>query len=156
MFARPFVLLCALLSTQILLAQRPGNAQGAVPKTCSVTTPHQTSTFVPPAPYEAKPWGHELFLVGTDRLWTQLPITGIWNGGKMFWWRQGYDAHQEPRPKLQVTGKRLNGLAPILKGTDPTNAFAPPRSAMLIGVEFPTIGCWEIIGRLQDAMRRMS
>ena len=84
MFARPFVLLCALLSTQILLAQRPSDAQGGVPKSCSVTTPHQTSTFVPPAPYEAKPWGHELFLAGTDRLWTQLPITGIWNGGKCF------------------------------------------------------------------------
>jgi hypothetical protein len=91
------------------------------------------------------------FWFGTDRLWTALPIDGIWDRSsfqKLFWWRQGYDAHAEPQPKLFILGKRLDAFAYDLKASEATNAFAPPRSAMLIGIELPTAGCWQITGPL--------
>ena len=65
------------------------------------------------------------FWFGTDRLWANLPTDGIWKGlprdttpghptffQKLFWWRQGYEGRAEPRPKLTVTGKRLDFPAP--------------------------------------------
>ena len=151
MWFRLFPLLSLLLLPQAVLAQDPETPQPEVaPENCPVTRPYQTSRFVPPAPY----WTKEdtgRFWFGTDRLWTLLPIDGVWErSNKLFWWRQGYDAYREPRPKLIITGKRLDSLAPNLKADRATNAFAPPRSAMLIGVELPTTGCWQITGRYED------
>ena len=68
----------------------------------------------------------------------------------MFWWRQGYDAYREPQPKLIITGKRVDSPAPYLKADHATNALLQPQSAMLIGFEFPTAGCWQITGRYED------
>ena len=56
----------------------------------------------------------------------------------------------EPRPKLIVTGKRLDAPAPPLEVSSATNAVAAVRSAMLVGVDFPTVGCWQITGRYED------
>jgi hypothetical protein len=69
---------------------------------------------------------------------------------KLFWWRQGYDPHAEPRPKLKVTGTRMDSPAPSLEVSQPTNAMSSERAAMLVGVGFPTVGCWEITGRYED------
>jgi hypothetical protein len=66
---------------------------------------------------------------------------------KVFWWREGYFWRDEPEPELYVTGRRLDASAPPLKVSRATNAFASDiGSAMLVGVDFPTLGCWEIIG----------
>ena len=153
MWFRLLPLLGPLLLSQLVLAQHLETAQSeVVPESCPVTRPYQTSRFVPPSPYWTKE-GTGRFWFGTDKLWTALPIDGVWQGlsfAKLFWWRQGYDAYREPQPKLIITGKRLDFLAPNLKADHATNAFAPPRSAMLIGVEFPTAGCWKIRGRYED------
>jgi hypothetical protein len=151
-----------------LLAQPAGTI--GIPGTCSVTKPYQTSLFVPSPPYEAKTVKTQ-FWFGTDRLWTNLPIDGIWKGlpldttarhptfgQKLFWWRQGYNARAEPQPNLIVTGKRLGHpttpleVSPVtpLEISRATNAFAAPRSAMLVGLGFPTVGCWQITGRYED------
>lgn len=139
-------------------------AQAAVEKqvarttpTCPVTQPPDPP-FTPPEPYSAPLKGE--FWYGSPALWTSLPLEGAWRdlpyGGtgysqKVFWWRQGYDWKAEPEPNLTVTGKRLDGEALPLVASKATNAFASDiGSAMLVGVDIPTAGCWEITGKIGE------
>ena len=65
---------------------------------------------------------------------------------KLFFWRQGYSLRSELRPHLTVTGRRLNASAPPL-AADETNAGwqdDKEHPFMVTGVNFPTLGCWEI------------
>ena len=126
--------------------------------TCPVTRPPKPA-FRPPEPYsQYAPWGY--FWHGTKSLWTAIPGDGVWAAlphnpegysQKIFWWREGYVITEEPEPGLTVTGRRLDGPAPPLMAWPATNAFAADiQSAMLVGVDFPTLGCWEVTGRYQD------
>ena len=124
--------------------------------TCLTTLP-PNPPFTPPGPQRTIPAG-QFFWYGTEALWTMLPISGAWNGlpyspeakgyvQKVGWWRQGYNNRTEPKPKLIVTGRRLDGDAPALAVSDATNAYSPDiGSAMLVGIHIPTHGCWEITG----------
>lgn len=147
-------LLSLLLLLQPSAAQHSGTRKAEiVPEGCPVTTAAQGSRFVPPAPYWSEERNENQFWFGTDTLWTNLPADGVWSMSgfaKSFWWRQFYDSHKESRPKLMVTAKRLDGLAPVVKADDATNAFPSPRSAMLIGFDLPTTGCWEITGHYEQ------
>jgi hypothetical protein len=67
---------------------------------------------------------------------------------KMQWWRQGYDFRGEPIPKLKVTGRRLDAPAPPLI-TEVSNVSGS-KPSMMVGMNFPTVGCWEITGRYED------
>jgi hypothetical protein len=127
----------------------------SVVSTCPVTPP-PSPPFVPPAPEPAVASGRE-FRYGTAALWTALPNDGIWSGlpdhapqgytQKVFWWSTGY--HGEASPELAVSGRQLDGTA-ALQGSSATNAFASDiGSAMLVGVDFPTTGCWEITGTFE-------
>lgn len=77
--------------------------------------------------------------------WYHLPHDATGYSQKVFWWRKGYDAVAEPKPLLTVTGRQLDGTA-SLQSSDATNAMADFGSAMLAGVDVPTLGCWEITG----------
>lgn len=133
------------------------------PSNCPVTLP-QDPRFIPPPPYPVYAASADHFWYGTDSLWTLLPIKGVWSGlahnpqgyrQKVFWWRKGYFWRDEPEPELSVTGRRLNASAPALYVSKATNAFAEDiQSAMLVGVDFPTVGCWEITGRYAGARLR--
>src|SRR5438445_5314916 len=80
MLLRLLALFYLLFLSQGLIAQRSVTATtDAIPATCAVTKPYHTSLFVPPSPYEAKT-AKTQFWFGTDRLWTNLPIDGIWKG----------------------------------------------------------------------------
>ena len=125
---------------------------------CPVTKP-PAPPFVPPPPNSpGAPFAGQ-FWYGTEALWTLLPSDGTWQGlphnpegysQKVFWWRKGYSWTAEPAPQLSVTGRRLDGPAQPLNVSKATNAFAQDiQSAMLVGVDFPTLGCWEITGRYQ-------
>jgi hypothetical protein len=126
------------------------------PKTCPVTRPADPA-FTPPPPYPRYAPAAEEFWYGTDALWTAVPKTGVWSGlphnpegytQKVFWWRKGYSWTAEPEPQLIVTGRRLDASASPLNVSHATNAFAEDiQSAMLVGVDFPTQGCWEITGQ---------
>ncbi len=129
------------------------------PVNCPVTTPPDPP-FIPPAPYPQSPPG-DYFWYGGASLWTALPQNGVWADlphnpegytQKVFWWREGYSWTEEPEPKLLVTGQRLDTPAPPPNVSRATNAFAADiQSAMLVGVDFPTPGCWEISGHYADA-----
>jgi hypothetical protein len=88
-------------------------------------------------------------LLGAEGAWSRLPHTEAGYSQKVFWWRQGYSAAAELTPQLTVTGKRLDAAAPPLVASSATNASADFGDAMLVGVDIPTLGCWEIIGHYQ-------
>jgi hypothetical protein len=128
----------------------------APPESCPVTRPPE-ALFTPPAPYPSAPPGEQAFWYGTEALWTVVPETGVWSGlpdnpggytQKVLWWRKGYSWTAEPQPRLTVSGRRLDAPAPPLNVSRATNAFAEDiQSAMLVGVDFPTLGCWQIAGQ---------
>lgn len=129
------------------------------PPSCPVTT-LQDPPFIPPSPYDALGFEGD-FWYGSNSLWTAVREDGIWEGlphnpsgytEKVFWWREGYVWTEEPEPDLIVTGERLDAPAPALIASKGTNAYASDiGSAMLVGVDFPTLGCWKITGKYADA-----
>jgi hypothetical protein len=53
---------------------------------------------------------------------------------------------------LVMTGQRLDGKAPLVKVLKATNASAADiGDAMLVSVDFPTLGCWQITGKYKGA-----
>lgn len=162
MLLRLLSCLFLLALSQASLAQQRGmSGMDSVPQSCPVTRPYQTSLFVPSSPYPQKAPGG--FWFGSDRLWTALPINGTWRGlphytpsdstfrQKLFFYRQGYDWHTEPQPKLTVTGRRLDSPAPPLLSDQANNGWVrPDQPFMVTGINFPTLGCWEITARYQS------
>ena len=126
---------------------------------CPITVP-QNPPFVPPSPYDSMGFEGE-FWYGSDSLWTAVRQNGVWAAlphnpegytQKVFWWRDGYVWTEEPEPDLIVTGERLDAPAPPLKASEATNASASDiGSAMLVGIDLPTLGCWKITGKYGDA-----
>ena len=49
-------------------------------------------------------------------------------------------------PGLSVTARRIDGDAPVVHVADATNAKLQSGWAMLLMLEIPTSGCWEITG----------
>jgi len=127
---------------------------------CPVTVP-QVPAFVPPAPYDSLSSFNDHFWFGANSLWTLIPENGVWEAlphnpegytQKILWWRDGYVWDQEPEPNLVVTGERLDESAPSLIVSKATNAYASDiGSAMMVGVDFPTLGCWKITGKYGGA-----
>jgi hypothetical protein len=122
---------------------------------CAVTRPPDPP-FVPPAPYPVTPDANS-FWFGTNALWTALPLDGTWKNLPHYtpsdptfrqitvWWRQGYDPNTEPQPNLTVTGTRLDSPASPLLADAATNGWVQPdQPFMLVGVNLPTLGCWQI------------
>ena len=133
------------------------NASDQAPSTCPVTKPPDPA-FRSPPPYHADA-GNGMFWFGTEKLWIGLNTSGVWSlrhytpeepsfRQKMLWFRQGYKA-TAARPKLVVTGKRLDGPAPPLGVDGPHGAWLtedPAQTFMTVGYNIPTTGCWEITG----------
>ena len=128
------------------------------PADCPITVP-QDPPFAAPAPYSpSSPFDWD-FWYGSNSLWTAVPQNGVWAGlphnpegytQKVFWWREGYIWNEEPESALSVTGERLDVPAPPLIVSKATNVYASDiGSAMLVGVDFPTLGCWKITGQYE-------
>ena len=151
----------SLDNNQLAAETAPAEVVSSVPPAdCPVTTP-QAPPFTPPAPYSpTSPFPND-FWYGISSLWTLLPTSGKWAtlpydgtgyGQKVFWWREGYVWTDEPEPDLIVTGERLDAEAPSFHASKATNAYASDiGSAMLVGVDFPTLGCWKVTGKFNDA-----
>ena len=113
-------LLCLILCS---VAASQDHPKTPAPDSCLVTRA-ATPPFVPPPPHPAQP-PVDSFWFGTDRLWTFLPVSGMWRLGhyipadptfrqKLFFWRQGFNPHTDLRPKLTVSGKCIDTEAPLL------------------------------------------
>ena len=121
--------------------------------TTTVTPPPQPP-FVPPDPFLPEPPSSEFVWYGSRHLWTDLPVDGAWGqlleGEKTFWWNENYVWNHEPEPALAVNAQRLDDPAIWVEAGPATNAYHPSfQSAMLVGLQLPSPGCWEISGRYQ-------
>lgn len=135
------------------------------PASCPITQPAHP-LFIPPSPYPPTPPPRYAgqFWSGTAMLWTMLRTDGTWsrlpysNGAytqKVFWWRQTYNYQTDPEPNLTVTGRRLDAPAPPMGASGATNGFRDDiGSFMVVGVDIPTQGCWEITGQSAGAVLR--
>lgn len=133
------------------------NLQSSTKKSdaCPVTTPSQQSATLPiDIDYEGRFW------YGSPNLWTNLPTDGIWselphnNEGyaqKAVFWRKGFVALDELNPALTVSGRRLDMSAPAFSFSDATHGWDNTGDFMLMGINIPTEGCWEITTEYQDA-----
>jgi hypothetical protein len=65
---------------------------------------------------------------------------------KLFWWSFGFKPGSESN--LKVSAASLDGYPAKASISPPTNAHAPSLGGwtMLVAVEFPAAGCWEITG----------
>ena len=154
-------------SAQVAFASMSQDPQDSVakevPESCPVTKP-TAHPFVPPVPYPILT-GPDGFWFGTEKLWIQLPTDGTWKGlphyrptdtafrQKLLWWREGYDWH-DYQPPLKVTGKRLDFPAPPLATDEHANGgWTDDRDHpfIVVGIDIPTLGCWKITGRFEDA-----
>lgn len=128
------------------------------PAGCHVTVPGDPA-FVPPNPYRKTPpaLSHAAWY-GTATLWTMVDLDGeVWHGPpydgqgfgqKTFWWSKDFDLPNELQPAIRVVGRRLDVPGPTFSAGDPgTNgfrAFDDIGEFMLVGVDVPTPGCWQI------------
>jgi hypothetical protein len=141
-------------------SQPPSPQHESVPKSCAMT-PRPARAFIPPASYRTEELPKDLFLIGTEKLWTEIGESIVWQWrphrpgheqdltAKTFWFREDYSWRLEPVPKLRVTGRRLDGPAPALmtpQGPATNVIIDSQRGAMLTGVYVPAPGCWEITG----------
>lgn len=125
------------------------------PKDCPVTTLSKQN-FEAPEPYSPIASWEGIFWFGSEHLWTALQNDGVWASlplnpdgytQKIMWWSSLFNLPKELEPALVVTGRRLDGESPELRFYGATNAMAKDiGDAMLTGVEFPTLGCWEVSG----------
>jgi hypothetical protein len=118
--------------------------------------------FRAPRPYpETPPAYYQAAWYGTAHLWTMLDRDGeLWHdlpedssgfSQKTFWWSIDWPFRTEPEPAITVTGQRLDDPGSFRFGDPGTNASADFGTAMLVGVEVPTAGCWQITGTYRGA-----
>jgi len=132
---------------------RPAN----VTEACDFTRPNPP--FAAPAPYPSSPPGDRYAWFGTPQLWTRLELDGeVWKRSeglrvKIFWWSSDWQPREEPEPAITVVATRLDGPGTFRVGPG-TNATADDLggTAMLVGVEFPSAGCWQLTAQHRDAV----
>lgn len=136
----------ALLTLLVLAAVLPRNSSARDVASCPRTPPSGQIL--------GKPFPQSESWYGSESLAVVLPPDGIWRGmgaahhyrNKLFWWSSGFRAGDES--KLKVTAKRVDASSPPAEVSRATNAHAASLGgwAMLVLVEFPSAGCWQITG----------
>lgn len=133
---------------------------------CPVSRPVEP-VFIPPHPHQAEPPIKSEFWYGSPSLWTLLPLDGTWDSllyddklgytQKILFWRAGYDPAKEPQPDLRLSGVRLDGKSETFTTSEATHAMGSDiGSAMLVGVDIPTSGCWQITAIYGDEELRFT
>lgn len=131
---------------------------------CPLTIPPQPG-LIPPEPYPPEPpILYKAVWYGTSALWTMLDPEGeVWAGlpvddgafgQKWIWWSEAPSGTAEPIPPIAVTGRQLDGSASLeVKAEGPgNNGFREDiGSFMMVGIEIPGAGCWELTARYGDA-----
>jgi hypothetical protein len=144
------VFLLALFA--LLLANCSAFSAPSLGKECQVTR-SPDRPFVPPAPYSSDAGSNE-FLYGSPALWTFVyPDWHVHSGGKLPFFRQGYDWRKEGRPNLTVVARRLDRQEPLVWNGPAGSGYTDDRPAgmfMVTGIDIPSSGCWEITARYID------
>lgn len=144
-----------------ILIGAPCSAQNAAvdrsTDSCSVTS-SQNPPFLPQSPGFHRPTKGE-FWYGSDQLWILLGNDGTWSEQappdcdgfctKLTYWSEDFDWRREPHPKLSVTAHRLDHEAPLVMASRAKAVFVtgPLPAAMMVGIDVPASGCWEITAK---------
>jgi hypothetical protein len=117
---------------------------------CAVTKP-PLPLFVPPARFPSVP-GREQFWFGTEKLWTALSAHA-WQlpRQRTFWWIPGFTTMNYPLPDVRVTGRRLDRAAAPLQTHEPNGGQTAQGQFLMVMVELPSAGCWQVSGQLGEA-----
>ena len=144
--------LAGLTLCVLVLLLWPPSADGE--QDCPVTMPSQSpvATAPPATGHTSHAW------YGSENLAAFIPSSGSWQGmgpahgyrDKFWWWANGYDASLPPLAPLKLTVTRLSGLPHEFVMTTETGGYNDDWNAMLIGMEFPTVGCWQVVGNYQQ------
>ena len=128
---------------------------------CAVTLPDPA--FSAPSPYPSSPADSGDAWFGTRDLWTKLQTEGeVWDaasaslpiGIKTFWWSANWPGMtHEQEPAITVVATRLDAPGSV-RVDHGTNAAADDLEgeAMLVGIEIPAAGCWQLTGQYQGAV----
>lgn len=128
---------------------RPAPPIAATRQNCRVTKPPDP-LFVPPAPFSSSAGSRE-FWYGSPELWTVVyPDWHPHSGGKLPFFRQGYDSTIEGRPRLAVVARRLDGPGPLVWNQLAGSGLDRGAWFMVTGVDIPSPGCWEIAAHYVD------
>lgn len=94
---------------------------------------------------------------GSESLAVLLQPDGRWHGlgprhgfrDKLWWYSTAFEVGMESQ--LKITGRRLDGQSPPARISRTTNAqgMAGGGLAMLMLVEFPSAGCWQLTGEFK-------
>lgn len=149
------------LPSQATPLQATSNEKIDSEEACPLTIAPQPG-LIPPELYP--PQAPELYRAvwyGTSALWTMLDPEGeVWSGipqvhggmigEKTIWWSDLYNGTNE-RP-ITVTGRQLDGSASF-EGVGPGGGGFREDigSFMMVGIEIPAAGCWELTARYGDA-----
>lgn len=146
----------ALISALALLAlqQTGAAAEGTtqVPDSCPVTRSTPETRFTPSLPAHAPASGETMFWYGSDSLYTSLFSDGRSRGARhrSFWYRKNADWLNEDPYQLVVTAKQFNAAGPLLTFPRVTNAIMGKEVAMLLMLELPKPGCWQVTANYKD------
>lgn len=142
-------------------AASPTSSPAIATEACAVTRPNPP--FAAPSPYRSSPPDDRYAWFGTPQLWTMLDLDGeVWDGArasfpvqiKTFWWSSDWPGQRiEQEPGITIVATRLDGPGTVTTDHS-TNAAADSLGgeAMLVGIEFPTPGCWELTAQYQGAV----
>lgn len=130
-----------------------------VPDSCPVTRSAPETRFTPSPPARADGIGESMFWYGSDSLYTHLYSDGRWRGitsstgtrNKSFWYRKDANWLHENPYQLMVTAKQLDTDGPMLKFPGVTNAIMGKEVAMLLMLELPKRGCWQVTANYKNA-----
>jgi hypothetical protein len=158
---RAAVLITATLTLSALDAVAADQTtQAPIPDQCPVTLPTEP-LYVPPGEEKAADPASGVFLHGTDALFTQLASDGRWTGiksatgtrNKSAWFRKDAEWRHERPYQLVVTAKRIDAAGPMLTVPRVTNMLIGKELeevAMLLMLELPERGCWEVTGNYKS------
>ena len=151
-------LICTVTSVALSQAAAAED-EAAIPETCPVTRSTAATQFTPPPPSRAMDPGSRMFWYGSDALYTHLSTDGRWRGiksprgtrDKLFWYRKDPEWLTENPYQLKVTYRQLTETGPTFTVGRVTNAIMGEEVAMLLMLELPTRGCWEVTTNYKDA-----
>jgi hypothetical protein len=83
--------------------------------------------------------------------WGRFPTAPNEAVQKTFWWSANWQMQLEPRPTITVDGTRLDGPGTFRFDRGTNARLDGLGDAMLVGIDVPTPGCWEISATYRGA-----
>ena len=99
---------------------------------------------------------------GDENLAALIPIDGIWQGmganynfrNKFFWWEKNNSLNPDNQSRIEITAINLINNSEMVEPVYAVNIYSNETMSdwggMLTAIEFPSSGCWKIVGRFKE------